>query len=191
MKWPKVKLRWSYSREDVVLALVAVFGLPLACVAFWMLVRNDALEFPGHWGQLGDFVGGFLNPVVALAALYMLAQSVRIQRKELAEARDALRGQAASAQVSVEIAGYTAAINAAVSQVAIHQTHIDYLMKQIHSGQIGAGILSVAGAGLNRQQAFDIITELNKKIEDLMNEQDYFAKRLKVTLRLMGHSQID
>lgn len=34
-----------------------------------------------HWGSLGDYVSGVLNPIVAFAALAVLAYSVSIQRR--------------------------------------------------------------------------------------------------------------
>lgn len=42
------------------------------------------------WGTFGDFVGGILNPVIALLAFYWLTQSVLIQKTELKETKDAL-----------------------------------------------------------------------------------------------------
>lgn len=44
-------------------------------------------EARAAWGQLGDFIGGILNPIVAGAALFWLTQSVRLQKEELAETR--------------------------------------------------------------------------------------------------------
>jgi hypothetical protein len=191
IKKPKISWRWSIAKEDVVLAVAVLFVVAVGGPLFKRFFTSDAYTFPEQWGQMGDFVGGFANPVVALAALFLLWLSIKIQRHELREAHESLRRQAESASASVEIAGYTAAINAAVAQVEIHQTHITYLMTQIHSGQIGAGILGMTGDGYSRQEAFTKITELHAKVSVLMEEQDYFSKRLKLTLRAMGHSQID
>jgi hypothetical protein len=47
-----------------------------------------------HWGQFGDFVGGLLNPLVALFAFYWLTESVRIQKQELSATRAALENAA-------------------------------------------------------------------------------------------------
>jgi hypothetical protein len=44
-----------------------------------------------HWGQFGDYVGGVLNPFVALFALIMLIVSVRVQRAELEDTREELK----------------------------------------------------------------------------------------------------
>nr|WP_315467140.1 putative phage abortive infection protein [uncultured Undibacterium sp.] len=43
-----------------------------------------------RWGQLGDFFGGVLNPLIGLATVFLLVQSVKLQRKELAATRKAM-----------------------------------------------------------------------------------------------------
>lgn len=49
------------------------------------------------WGQLGDYVGGLLNPVVAFAAFYWLTRSVQIQKQELSDTKKSL-AESAKAQ---------------------------------------------------------------------------------------------
>lgn len=44
-------------------------------------------ESAAYWGQIGDFVGGLLNPVLSFVALMAVLYSVRMQRKELQLAR--------------------------------------------------------------------------------------------------------
>jgi len=41
------------------------------------------------WGQFGDFVGGTLNPMLGFISVLVLAATLNLQRKELAEARKA------------------------------------------------------------------------------------------------------
>ncbi|MEG8241300.1 hypothetical protein MKR66_16250 [Acinetobacter baumannii] len=50
-------------------------------------------EAAQHWGTVGDFFGGILNPIFALFAFYWLTYSVRLQIKELAETRNELKKQ--------------------------------------------------------------------------------------------------
>lgn len=66
-------------------------------------------------GQMGDYFGGLVNPVVSLAALALLAWSIRIQKQELAETRKALEESASAQQAqakasmdSVRLAALTA-----------------------------------------------------------------------------------
>lgn len=44
-------------------------------------------------GEIGDFLGGVLNPIVALLALLALLRSIRIQRDELRDTRETLADQ--------------------------------------------------------------------------------------------------
>lgn len=69
-------------------ALVAAGGLVLAfAVAAYWYRFHVKLEYPSAvdpavWGQFGDFIGGLLNPLVALLALIVLGRGVQIQRTE-------------------------------------------------------------------------------------------------------------
>lgn len=55
-------------------------------------------------GQLGDFLGGTLNPIFGFATVYLLLWSVFIQRKELSLTRDELKKSAAALTDQVKLA---------------------------------------------------------------------------------------
>jgi hypothetical protein len=48
---------------------------------------------PASWGAFGDYVGGLLNPTIALFTLMVAVQVWRLQKKELKETKDTLRKQ--------------------------------------------------------------------------------------------------
>lgn len=52
---------------------------------------HEVSSDPAEWGQLGDYLGGILNPIIAFGALLWLVASVNIQRRELTETKYALR----------------------------------------------------------------------------------------------------
>lgn len=54
-------------------------------------VQNGWSKNPDAWGQLGDYIGGLLNPLVAGFALMALVVSVRLQKAELAATREELK----------------------------------------------------------------------------------------------------
>jgi hypothetical protein len=88
---------WSSSELPRALAYVfaTVFAVAaLAALVYWLqfYVRLDRplSTDPEAWGQLGDYVGGILNPIIALAALLLLAVGVRIQNETFREAREQL-----------------------------------------------------------------------------------------------------
>jgi hypothetical protein len=51
-------------------------------------VEFKQLEFIQYWGQLGDFFGGVLNPILSFVAILAVLYTIRLQSKELAEARE-------------------------------------------------------------------------------------------------------
>lgn len=74
--------------------IVGVLAVVLLLGAYAFVFRGAAVSSdPQHWGQLGDYLGGFLNPTIAFLALVGLWQSVSIQRRELAEVRSAMNSQ--------------------------------------------------------------------------------------------------
>jgi hypothetical protein len=43
----------------------------------------ESLPDAARWGQLGDFMGGLLNPVIGLLTIYLLLANARMQKREL------------------------------------------------------------------------------------------------------------
>lgn len=95
------------------LLAVGVVAAALVAVYMWAFYGHHAPANKGEWGQLGDFIGGVLNPIVAGAALYWLTQSVKLQKAELAETRAEL-GRSADAQVDAALAS---ALNARLTSI--------------------------------------------------------------------------
>jgi hypothetical protein len=79
IKW----VNWTpYLTGGFLAVLVAAY-----VIAF---VQNGWSKNPEAWGQLGDYIGGLLNPLVAGFALMALVVSVRLQKAELAATRKEL-----------------------------------------------------------------------------------------------------
>jgi hypothetical protein len=57
------------------------FGLDIP----WLAIANQ--DTAQYWGQIGDFVGGILNPVLSFCALIAVLYNLSLQREELALAR--------------------------------------------------------------------------------------------------------
>ncbi|WP_162989553.1 hypothetical protein [Comamonas sp. lk] len=62
-------------------------------------------------GQIGDFFGGILNPIVALMALVWLVKGVKLQQKELEETKFALQASEKHQAAQVRISAITALIS--------------------------------------------------------------------------------
>ncbi|MEN5149132.1 putative phage abortive infection protein [Pseudomonas orientalis] len=57
------------------------FGLDL----WWVSIKHP--ETAQYWGQLGDFIGGILNPLLSFCALIAVLYNLSLQREELSLAR--------------------------------------------------------------------------------------------------------
>lgn len=82
---------------------VGLFIIVVAAYLIWFAVLNHgkASSDPAVWGQLGDYVGGILNPLIAFLAFYWLTKSVLLQRQELQDTKAALK-ESATSQVKQE-----------------------------------------------------------------------------------------
>ncbi|MCH5518972.1 putative phage abortive infection protein [Pseudomonas syringae] len=73
-------------------ATASVLIISVVVLHFWVgwdlpFIAISNHESAAYWGQIGDFVGGLLNPVLSFVALMAVLYSVRMQRKELQLAR--------------------------------------------------------------------------------------------------------
>ena len=70
----------------VALVLLAVIWVASTCVyaAHFGWALSDEQE---KWGQFGDFMGGFVNPVIALAGFVGVLYTVNLQRQEIHDQR--------------------------------------------------------------------------------------------------------
>jgi len=71
--------RTPYIAAGVLFVLIAAYG--------FVFIKNGWSTSPEAWGQLGDYIGGLLNPLVAGFALMAVVVSVRLQKAELTETR--------------------------------------------------------------------------------------------------------
>ncbi len=73
--------------------LAGIFALVLV-ITYWLIFSDlPWKENPASWGAFGDYIGGLLNPTIALFTLMVAVQVWRLQKKELKETKDTLRKQ--------------------------------------------------------------------------------------------------
>lgn len=117
--------------EAVVIATVVsmvVIVLGSFVVNFW---NEPIATATAKWGEFGDYVGGALNPLVALAALALLAVSIRIQRKELAETKEVLALQAKTSGETAKLAALSSLVDAAAKEADMHREHLHHYVQQV------------------------------------------------------------
>lgn len=84
--------------RPIAIILIAATSLCLLVVGFVFLHFQLAVDIPlisisnpksaEHWGQLGDFIGGILNPTLSFIAFLTLIYTLKMQSDELKEARE-------------------------------------------------------------------------------------------------------
>lgn len=89
-------------RRSTIFAAIIIIIIPSSYI-FWFYLKNDySLSLDSSvWGSFGDFIGGILNPLMALLAFYWLTQSVLIQKRELQDTKNALVSSSESQQQQV------------------------------------------------------------------------------------------
>lgn len=74
------------------IATCLIVSTPMAYVVWFFFINDIPLSTDSSvWGSFGDFIGGILNPMIALLAFYWLTQSVLIQKTELAATQRILK----------------------------------------------------------------------------------------------------
>lgn len=93
---------WDLIARNYILLLALVAALPILSVIGavyfhfqvggdvpWLSVKDHTSA--AHWGQIGDFVGGVLNPLLSFVAFIAVLINLVLQRRDLALARDEAR----------------------------------------------------------------------------------------------------
>jgi hypothetical protein len=89
----------------IVILGLAIFGLcKIVTSAFYYFDEPLSYFDPERLGQLGDFLGGTLNPIFGFATVCLLLWSVFIQRKELSLTREELTKSATALNNQVRLA---------------------------------------------------------------------------------------
>lgn len=75
-----------------ILAFSLIALIPMVYLIWFYFINDLPLSTDSSiWGTFGDFIGGILNPLIALLAFYWLTQSVLIQKTELSETQKVLK----------------------------------------------------------------------------------------------------
>lgn len=96
------KKAWSFVARSYISLLAFVAVLPILTVIGavyfhfqlggdvpWLSVKSYTTA--AHWGQIGDFIGGVLNPLLSFVAFIAVLINLVLQRRDLALAREEAR----------------------------------------------------------------------------------------------------
>lgn len=184
MEGSSVRSKWEYTKEHLPTIMFCI--LAVAVFSVGSTGDDKALE---HWGQFGDFIGGVLNPCISFIALLWLISSVRIQKRELAETKDALeksakaqleqvtlsraanlsaeqfqKDQSLTAERSVRISALSSLINSHIAEINILQGQIVAFISQ-DGYRRGQGAHNIQGDWIAGTNTVPYLAELNRQIE--------------------------
>jgi hypothetical protein len=171
--------------ENWVLAAIALWlsGVMVAFVVrFWGEPFDKGID---GWGQFGDYFGGMLNPIVALAALFLLKRSIGIQRKELSATRTVLDEQARSAAITASVAALTALLEANVVKAQIAREQRAYLVGQLERQTAAVEDYRLRNATGNRPKPDQVYTIFDFDGEEIPREKvvddlDLLSQRISI-----------
>ena len=166
---------------------IALVLLSVLAYMLWFGVFNPGQisTDPAVWGQLGDYVGGIANPLIAFLALYWLTQSVLLQRKELQETKDALKESAKAqvkqeehAQRSVRVSALGAILVSRNSDVAAIRNEIERLNEALRGGVT----FDRRGERINPRDVPAQVQLLNQRLDELLATRDEVSRNIQEEL---------
>lgn len=96
---------------------------------------------PAEWGTFGDYIGGILNPIIAGFALYLIAKSYELQKKELEETRKLLEVSTKAQEKQVKLAALTALLNTNQVNIGILQSEHNAILNLFLNSEIDQKII--------------------------------------------------
>ncbi|WP_040392216.1 hypothetical protein [Cellvibrio sp. BR] len=73
--------------KPVKIIFIAFSVVALTWFSYWLnfgfFLKYEISNSQEHWGQLGDFLGGILNPILTFLTILILIQSLSLQKNEI------------------------------------------------------------------------------------------------------------
>lgn len=179
----KLQASIKRSRWFATALILATF---ISYFAYFLLIRAPRSNDPATWGQFGDFVGGLLNPIIALFAFYWLTQSIALQLTELSATTSALTDSKNAQERHERHAAKTAKLNAYNSLIASYNAdianirgNIEFLVSQL-PGALDHAIIDSFGHVVKQVDARRQVQELYHGLNATLK------KRLEITDAVYG-----
>ena len=83
----------------------------------WPDIFKNLSKNTGSWGTFGDYVGGILNPVIAAFAFYLIAETYKLQKRELESTSSLLEVSTDAQNKQIKLAALTALLNSNLMRI--------------------------------------------------------------------------
>ncbi|MCR3946354.1 hypothetical protein NUK32_05245 [Aeromonas caviae] len=164
---------------------VSVVSISCVIIAYiFKFHGNNISSNPEQWGQIGDYFGGLLNPIISFTTLIFLIKAYYSQRQELEDTKIALkdtveynRKQTAMMNTSIKISKFNVHIDLCHKEIGYIQDEINRAeeCKYKQKGNIGYNFYSRDGSEISPR-------DLNKYISDLVITMHKETMKLKETM---------
>ncbi|MCX7087947.1 MAG: hypothetical protein NTV00_07835, partial [Methylococcales bacterium] len=100
--------------------ITILVGIAVVVVGFYMFNFHKGLSVENEiWGTFGDYVGGILNPVIAGFAFYLIAETYKLQKRELEATRKLLQVSAEAQKDQIQLAALTSLLNSTLMRIGM------------------------------------------------------------------------
>ena len=98
--------------------VIALCLIALTILGFYFANFHGGLSSDNSvWGMFGDYVGGILNPLIAAFAFYLIAESYKLQKRELEATRHLLKVSTDAQKDQIKLAALTALLNSNLEKI--------------------------------------------------------------------------
>lgn len=162
--------------------LIAIAAMVASYFPFFESILKSLIpESSANRGQLGDFFGGILNPLMAFLALIWLMRSVKIQKEELRETRLALEDGAQAQLKQVQLSALTALSSSIAMDIDLQRSELSFLCDQLNRFD-GRSIRDFRGEIISLSEVKTNINSINNKITERLLEHTKCELEIKILL---------
>lgn len=172
-----------------------MIGLVFAAVYYHFFMRGDIpwvkmgnQESAQYWGQLGDFAGGMLNPILSFLALMAVLKTLAMQRAEMRAAQEEARAATLEQKIQSNLYTRQAFESSFFGMLDVHSRILSDIRYRASTGRPTSGREAVDTmiAELKASTAFKAATLYSGSISEaeIQIEIDNFCTRYKAEV---GH----
>jgi predicted RNase H-like HicB family nuclease/large-conductance mechanosensitive channel len=160
------RIKTNKAVSFVILVAAIVFGIYFSKFHYGLSDDN------GKWGTFGDYVGGMLNPIIAGFALYLIAESYKLQKKELEETRKLLKVSTDAQINQIKIAAITALLNSNLMCIDRANLDLDAIYKALDANKTSRN----SSVEKDIKELNNTLKRLREENKDLEDKIKYFLK---------------
>lgn len=184
------------NKSDVKEPLIQTWAIWIAVAVFLGALSVYAIQFswgspklspnPETWGQLGDFLGGMVNPIIGLITIWLLAASLKQNQIALQQSKLALDRAEEEVRLTREALEQSQAIQKATEDALNKQIEIAAHARDMNNAIALWTALDSESLSIEAREGTDIEHMMNRNIFIYNKYIDINGKR-KMLKKVMNH----